>query len=396
MKDFIHGLKNEYNCCGCSACYNACKFSAIEYKNDSFGFKIPYINIDLCRNCNMCKKVCFEKIDYESSFEKKGWVVSDLNAEDRILSASGGIFRRIAKVFLENEGIVFGAKLSFDNYGPVVEHVCVDSLEELDKICGSLYVESDCSKAYKLIEREITKNKKILFCGMSCQIDGLYRFLGKKFDNLYTIDLIDHGVPSLNFFSDYVFFLQKKFKAKVVDFKFRKKVDGIIKYIETVTFDSGKIINIQAKNSAYYYYFLNGETYRNSCYTCRFSSLNKPSDITIGDYFELEKDYPKIHKLFLRENKDKFYSSCIVHTKKGDSILRECSNYFLLHQVEVEKIQKSHSQLKIPTKYSKNREKIINLYNTSGYKAVDRYHKIEMFKMLPRRIIKKCINFLKK
>ena len=141
-------------CCGCGLCAIKCPKNAIEMREDEFGFVYPYINQDKCINCGICKKVCaYNNDSVENKFEKK--VYGAVSKDDKILNstASGGVFTSIATEFIKQNGVVFGCSLEKENNKFIVKHIKVDNLDDLEKLKGSKYVQSDITNIFKEIKQ---------------------------------------------------------------------------------------------------------------------------------------------------------------------------------------------------------------------------------------------------
>ena len=223
-------LKDETKCFGCGACIAICPRNAITKTKTVLGSWIPEINHDVCINCGLCTKVCENSSAYED-FNKKAYIAYNKNQWMRKQSASGGVFSAIATYILDCGGSVFGAELTFKDGRAIVEHNIVRQIKDLPRLLGSKYVQSDTVNAYKQVKKELLSGHMVLFCGTSCQIVGLKKYLQKvDIKNLYTIDLICHGVPSVEFFNSYISYLEKKYKGVIKSFSFRTKEKGKIQY----------------------------------------------------------------------------------------------------------------------------------------------------------------------
>jgi len=213
------------------------------------------------------------------------------------------------------------------------------------------------------------------------------------------IDLVCHGVPSLAFFQDYIRFLEDKNGGSIIDFSFRRKEEKTIAYTETVIFDDNgkkKIISVPSGSSSYYKLFLLGESYREACYHCNYSSINKPADITIGDYFELKQDYPDIFKKINSINGCGV--SCIITNNMiGEKWINAMKNDAYIFEVDVKTVHYSHAQLCGPMKYSPLRNKIFKMYYRNGYKSVANYFYYQnIVRAFPRMVKKKLLGFRRK
>ena len=183
-------IEEKDRCCGCYACYNACPVNAISMVEDEKGFKYPKVDEKKCINCGLCEKVCpiLNKTEKNNN-DVKAFAMYNKNEEERMKSSSGGVFSLIAKAILSEDGVVFGASFNEENE---VVHIEVNSVDDLDKIRRSKYVQSKIGDTYKRAKKYLESGKKVLFTGTPCQINGLYSFLQKDYENLYTQDIICH------------------------------------------------------------------------------------------------------------------------------------------------------------------------------------------------------------
>lgn len=194
-------LENMEQCYGCGACVNKCPFNAISMKMNSEGFWEPVVDMTLCIDCGVCKNVC--PAIYASSNNTENPAVYGFASEEKVLlqSSSGGAFTIMAEYVLENGGAVVGA--AFDEYF-AVKHVVITDLKDLDELRLSKYLQSDQQLCYSQTLELLETEKTVLYSGCPCQIAGLYNFLGKTYENLVTVDLLCHGVPSPLIFKEYL------------------------------------------------------------------------------------------------------------------------------------------------------------------------------------------------
>lgn len=208
-------------CTGCMACVNVCVHHAVKIKTDEEGFDRPYIDSNLCVDCGLCSKTC--PINQHPKVNETKDVYSGWSADDkvRINSSSGGAFTEIARPILEKGGVVFGCAL---NGKLQAEHIYVETFEELEtKLRGSKYVQSRIGNSYSKAKDFLRQGRKVLFSGTPCQIAGLKNYLRREYENLITVDLICHGVPSPMLFEDYKEFMQKHEKMELTNVSFRCK-----------------------------------------------------------------------------------------------------------------------------------------------------------------------------
>ena len=393
----IPTLKNAQNCVGCMACADICAQNAISICYSDFGFKLPIIDTDKCVHCGLCEKVCNSGIRRNTDVSSAS-IAFNKDKNLQMVSASGGIFSALAHRVLLVGGVVVGAELKFDKGVPVCNHVVIGEPNELNRVLKSKYVESNMTGVYRSVEQLLKAGKVVLFGGTSCQVNALYSYLELKQineENLFTVDLICHGVPGIKFFSDYISFLEEKNKSDVASFSFRKKEKYIINYEEQIQFAEQIqfVEQIPMSKSTYYRLFMHCESYRDQCYHCDYARVDKPADITIGDYFEARDDYPELFAEPESELNKNYISALIIHNTKGQKLVANYGADLFTVPVDIRKIQLSHPQLCVPSNYSYFRLKACTVYNKGGMSKLSQVVSNDIKK---RRFIDGCKSILRK
>lgn len=222
----IELFENKKSCCGCGACANICPKGAITMKPDKWGYSYPVVDSSRCVSCGACKKVCSYQNGISLHEPIRAYAVVNKTQQQLEKSASGGVFSAVATYFLKNEGVVYGAALDFEGGHPIAHLVGIDDASQLWRLQGSKYVQSAVEQTYKQAKQNLDAGKKVLFSGTPCQIAGLYGYLKKEYTNLWTIDVICHGVPNLKFFDDYLSIEGKKRGGVPTGYSFRDKKRG--------------------------------------------------------------------------------------------------------------------------------------------------------------------------
>lgn len=386
---------DQANCCGCGICSSVCPKHAITMECDQYGFVYPKINIESCIDCGACSRVCaFHNLN--EAKDSRCYAAINTDAEELFKSTSGGVFAGIASMFL-NDGIVCGAKATFCDGRMEVQHTVIDTESELATLQGSKYVQSYLWPCISELRKALESGKKVLFSGTPCQVAGIKSLFGKYAKSqLYTIDIICHGVPSQSLFNDYIDGFQKENQIQLVKFDFRNKkfgwsLDGLAvgKDLEGET---TKKIPVSPGNSSYYRFFLSGETYRDSCYQCPFACKNRVGDITIGDYWGIEMYDPQL----LRENggtfeKNKGISCLLVNTNAGCELMEKYGNKIQCVPIKIEHVLKINKQLREPAKHSDLRSKLFKAYRKKGYVGIEEIYKKIKFESNIKMAIKKVI-----
>ena len=301
-------LENTDLCTGCTACQSSCPVEAIEMVKNAKGFLYPEINQKICIDCARCKNVCpiLNQKNIKSLGKTYAGYTKDSLAHKK--SSSGGIFAELAKWVLEQNGCVYGA--AFD-HSMTLRHIRVTSLNDLDSILGSKYVQSDLGHVFADVRADLKDDQLVLFCGTSCQVAGLKSYLGHEYSNLLTADLICHGVPSPEMFQIY---LSQVVSDKVTDYQFRNKDRGLKKQETLIVGETGELLRQPTQENKYYQGFLKNLYIRPSCHSCTFKGLNRVSDFTLGDYWAVREYDPDLA--------NDYGTSCIVvHSPKGEEIL---------------------------------------------------------------------------
>lgn len=324
-KENYFKTQNKFNCYGCELCKDICPVNAIEMVEDEEGFKYPKIDKEKCIKCGLCEKNCIyrKKIEKEKN-EDYPLIYAASYKDENVLknSSSGGVFTALYKHVLANKGYVVGVRYNEDM---VAEYAIADNEKECEKFRGSKYVAASINDVREKIKEKLEKGKTVLFTGNPCQIKALKTYLNKDYDNLYLVEIFCHGVPSPKVFRLYIKYLEEKYKSKVVDFKFRDKEAGwgtgkgsTIK----VEFENGKILYEPAKYNNYNRAFANNNILRPGCSNCEFAGVNDLADMSIGDFWGIEKVMPKYSK------KQKNGISIIrINTNKGNSLFEDiCRN----------------------------------------------------------------------
>lgn len=373
-------VNDKKDCCGCEVCANVCPKKAITMQEDEYGFIYPSINKEKCIKCGLCKKKCAYQNDsnIQQSVKKTYVALSeDINMIKK--SASGGVFANIAREIIKNEGVVYGCTMDLENDKLFPHHIRIDKKSQISKLQGSKYVQSKMNNIYVSVKKDLLEKKVVLFSGTPCQVAALYSFLGNidERKNLYTIDIICHGIPNIQFFQDYLKMLEKKIKGKIIDFSFRDKSEGWGLKGKVIYKDKKGEINekiILSHLSSYYSLFLNSSIYRVNCYSCKYAGPNRIGDITIGDYWGVEKQHPEYMVVNNGKMNPKFGISCIlINNKQGEILIDKFSSGLYKNKSTFEKVSQYNEQLNKPSFQNEERNIVMEEYKNNGYKGVEKY-----------------------
>ena len=241
-------------------------------------------------------------------FDKpKVYAAKHCDFDTRMSSRSGGVFSALSDVVLEQNGVVYGC--IFDEDLQVI-HARATSKDTRDKMRGSKYAQSNLRDTFRHVKEDLDSGLAVLFSGTTCQVDGLLHFLGKGYENLITVDILCHGVPSPALYTSYLSWQEKRHSSKIVKMDFRNKKDfGWNEHVETLVFENGKTINARTYAKLYYKHTM----LRPSCYSCPYKKITRPSAITIADYWGINKAAPGF-------DDNNGVSLVLVNTEEGSEI----------------------------------------------------------------------------
>jgi coenzyme F420-reducing hydrogenase beta subunit len=300
-------------CTGCFGCQNSCKLNAIKMIHSEDGFYFPQINEELCNNCGKCANNCpvlNSKITNFSKQDIKTYAAFSNDDTTRLTSSSGGIFTQIAQSFIEDGAVVYGAAWNGDLN---VNHIGVKNIKSIYKLRSSKYVQSNLNNIYSEIVNKYLKNGvKVLFSGTPCQVAALKTFTDSV--NLFTVDVVCHGIPSKVIFDEYIKYISKG--NKVVSYNFRDKSIGWSKYKVRMQMENGEIYECITRQDPFFQGFI-CDLYSNlPCYNCKFASIPRTGDLTLGDFWKISEDLMD----------ERGVSVVLSNNKKGLKLLLELEN----------------------------------------------------------------------
>jgi coenzyme F420-reducing hydrogenase beta subunit len=358
-------IKFKRDCMGCHGCMNVCPKNCISMGMDKEGFLYPEVEYELCIKCKKCINICpiINKTIVDN--DPLAYACINKNEEIRLESSSGGVFTLVAEYIIDKDGIVFGACFN-DKFE--LEHDYIKTKEELSKLKGAKYVQSKIGNTYSQAKDFLDTGRKVLFTGTPCQVAGLKSFLGEeKYNNLVTIDIICHGVPSPEVWRKYVEFREKEAESSTLRIAFRQKNEGWKRYSVSFSFKNNKEYRRTFNEDLYMKTFLKDICLRPSCYDCEFKTLNRQSDITLADFWGIEYILPNM-------DDDKGTSLIFVNSQTGREIFNSISNDMMFKEVNINETIKYNSSAIKSVKENPNRDNFFgNLDNLEFDELVKRY-----------------------
>lgn len=287
-------ITDKSKCSGCKACANICPVGAISFDDDAEGVWYPNIDTEKCIQCGQCEKTCPFLDDNHGvsagnrSFKTKFYSAQLKNVDDLQFVSSGGAFQGFAAAIMNgfitsNGGIVYGAAQDDVDH---IYHIRASNLSELERTRRSKYFQSDIGMCYSLAKQDLMDGKTVLFSGTGCQIAGLNCFLRKSYKNLYTCEVVCHGVPSRKIWKLYRKEKEEQEGKKIVDLVFRDKSKGWSNNQYKITYDDGSVEYERSTVQLFHAGYLQGLFYRPSCGLCPFASLPRVADVTLADYWQ--------------------------------------------------------------------------------------------------------------
>ena len=372
-------IKTKNDCSGCGACRDICPVGAINLVADDEGFLYPRINTEECIKCGKCDRICPINNRRKEVVNRHRVIAYAAQTKDEYIrqnSSSGGIFTEIASYIINNGGVVFGA--AFDETFKVI-HIGVENIADLDRLRGSKYVQSEIGNTYVQAKTHLESGRMVLFTGTPCQIAGLYSYLGKNYDSLYTQDIICHGVPSPMVWKKYIEFREKKAAAKLRRTFFRHKKYGWKMFSVQFEFTNcTEYIQILSED-LYMRSFLRNLTLRPSCYSCAFKTKERSSDFTLADFWGVEKLYPEI-------DDDKGTSLVILHSKRACEFFDKIKGILKYQEVDVDEAIKYNSAMITSVPQNSDRADFLNLIRSRGFYGVMKYIRIPVSQRLKKAI----------
>lgn len=369
-------MVNYKKCTGCAACQNICPKECIVLREDDEGFRYPCIDTDKCIDCGLCEQVCTvgkRKSSRNQSTIPKAYACYAKDEEVRAGSMTAGIAYLCGKCVIERWGVVFGV------VGDVlhkVEHKKAVTLAELSPMRGSKYLQSDIGYIYREVKAELSVGKEVLFTGTPCQVAGLYGYLGKEYDSLYTLDLICHGVPSKMVLKKYVQELEAEKGSKAIAF-YRDKRLGWNPSCFSCVFADGTKLSQKGQENLYIRAFMTNMITRHSCQDCEYAGIPRIADVSVGDYFQGNKS--EVHD---KENKG--LSLITLNSAKGFQLFERIRSEVYAAEYPLEEVVKESEHLAKSPKRNIFRRSYFYLIKKYSFSGVNRI-------MLPRGVVHKVL-----
>lgn len=348
-------------CTACAACMNACQHGAITMHEDEHGYLYPKINTSTCIDCGLCKKVCPVLHPVDFNIPSGVFAVVSRDNWEHKTSASGGAASVMGRYILKNGGVVYGC--AQENYKNI-RHIRVSSEEELNDLKGSKYVQSDIGFCYRMVKRDLQKGRSVVFVGTPCQVAGLRAYLHRDYEQLYTIDLVCHGVAPQRMLREDVEIYNVSVEQEKLYVNFRWKAKYGIQYgIQLCQKDekcSRVLKSVRYPCDAYITAFMTGLSFRENCHQCVYSGIDRVGDITVGDFWGLGAFYET------KINPQKGVSLFLVNSEKGRKLFDEIKKEFVCEERTLKEAVRGNTNLRHPSPRPQNKDLFMQAFKEQG------------------------------
>lgn len=367
-------------CCGCGACANICPRNCIQMKADSEGFYYPKVDLESCIDCGLCEKVC--PIGKEDNIaEPEVYAAVSKNDIEREKSSSGGIFSLLAREILDRGGRIYGA--AYDE-SLQVHHTSISQKEYLPLLQGSKYVQSRTENVYSEISELLNNNVPVLFSGTPCQVYGLKSFLRKEYDNLFCVDLICHGAPSPEVWNHYIHFYEKKAHSMCTNAFFRDKRLGWHRFSVVLQFSAHEEFSDEVSKDLFMKAFMDDACLRPYCYECEFKGFHRQSDLTLADFWGIERILPDM-------DDDKGTSMVMVNSRKGQALFSIIQKSIISETVDLSCVRATNHSYYDPPKLPSYRSKFMKKISDDNFENIVKKYCFLTFEKRAKAKIKRML-----
>lgn len=388
-------ILQERDCCGCGACSVVCPQNCITMQEGTLGHLFPHVDQTKCVGCGLCDRVCPMQVNLKHCDRQTAVAAFAKDAFTRFEGSSGGMFGVFSKKLLANGYIVYGAAFAEDLK---LQCMSANTVEELSPLYKSKYLQSDMTGGFKKIKEQLRAGKKILFVSTPCQVYALKSYLMEDYPNLLTVDFFCHGVPSQRFFNQCLAEEEKALGSKILRYGFRaKKKRGATPHYVALSYEKNgrqKDIIDYYFVSPFYAIFQKYIDLRESCYNCRFAGRNRASDITIGDFHDIDRYIQGV-------NRFDGVSTVVLNTPKGYAMWDSCLEYVQAYPMDLEKLISDGQCFGNGTNRPARRDEFVDDYNKLETEALLRkwanpnaYRKQQIYYGLPKAIRQKLKKFM--
>lgn len=359
-------------------------------QTNSEGFFFPVIDESACINCGKCERVCpvLNANAKGTPIQSEAWAAIHKDSQILSHSSSGGVFSALAKVILSQGGCVFGA--AFNNDCRSVQHIEIRDVSGLTSLQGSKYLQSDIADTYRQVAAELAAGKTVLFTGTPCQVAGLRGYIGRDEERLFLVDVICHGVPSGKAWEHYLDSVEKKYGSRADAVNFRDKKHGWNQFGMAIRMTDGNHQYQRFNDNPYMRMFLRNNCLRESCYHCIVKERKPVADMTIGDFWGVER-------LRLGMDSRSGVSLVLTHTEKGKALFEQAGAELEKKQVDASEAAVNNSALTHSVARPPERDGFYQDLSSLSWKEMEKkYAHEELNVLLRRKIVKPVLRMIRK
>lgn len=365
-------LAPKSKCTGCMACVHNCPTNCISAEQDLLGHQYPVVDRSKCINCGKCQRTCPELSAMPAQMPRQAFAAWSLDAESRRTSTSGGAAAELYRAAIHNGFWIVGVEYQKDFH---VVHVISNEETAIAEFKQSKYVYSEMDGIYQKVKDMLLRGEKILFISLPCKIAGLLGYLGDKFDNLVTVDIVCHGTPSYKNLLEHIRYVVKEDYPEKLGFRRDNE------YLFQLMDRNGKAIyKKNGRTDTYLAAFLEGLNYRESCYYCSYAKPERISDITICDFWGLGREIPFNHPY------TGAISAVLINTDEGQDFWKCCMPQMFTEERPVMEAIKGNAQMNAPTPMHLKRKAFESMYQSDGFEAAVKHCLGEIMKAEERKI----------
>ncbi len=383
-------ILNKSDCVGCGACADICNKQAIEFKIDNEGFWYPSVIKEKCIDCGACETVCpviqSDKLNKTNEKEPIVYSAYHTNHDVRFVSTTGGLYSALAEKILEEKGYIGGAVWT-NEFG--AKQIISNTSQDLPRLRGSKYLQSDSKGFYLSVRDCLRRNEKVLVCGCPCQMAALRSFLRyKEYDNLIIVDFICCSINSPKVFKEYIKTLEKQYNSRVVNYHPKnKEYGGWHSFSFKATFENGKVYHKKGMEDNFTQSFIGSHmAARPSCFECRFKKIPRVADITIADFWGIEKFNKKM-------DSPDGTSLVLLNNKKGKEFFESLGNKVVFEEQTIEEAIEGNVNLIKAIPHNAFRAPFYFLLNTLGFKYASLYSRVYSLLLRITRKISRVFHF---
>lgn len=345
------------DCIGCQACFDMCPKNAISFTYDKWGEGKACVDDEKCVRCGLCSKIC-PAINQKCN-PIMPQVLAVRSKNNSRTGSSGGVFYELAKDFIEQGGLVYGA--AFNDRLKLI-HGCAEKIEDLSRLCKSKYLHSDMSGIYREMKEHLNNGRRIMFVGTPCQTSAVKNLFSDKYgDRIVLVDFLCHGTGTQKIFDACIRNVEAREQGKITEFSFRSKSRRAEHSYSYMLLKNGKAVKRSGYSFEFPYYnaYLKYNIFNNVCYQCPYAKRERVGDITLGDFWGIQK-YNK------RLNDQKGVSMISLNTQIGQALFKKIENKCTVCRYPIECAADRNVSFNGPKKYPDQRTWYLEILETEG------------------------------